>query len=498
MELIRTDLQYYEPTHTLKTTFTESTDSIVPDIEPDIGRILCAYASVTAKDELPQNDRILLSGIVNAVVLYRPDGQDVIRFLQIPLSFAHIEETPGILSDSPCFVRCQVGQVTAKAVNSRKVNVTATLSLEIELYAASGTELTEEIDPQGEALELLYGKQTLPMLHQVLVREYTILDDVELPGAQGLQLVCAQGTLHPVSCQPNTDQVTLSGEALLSLILMDDTGALQPMTQTIPYTQVLDAPGIASALPACARLAMRNLDCMLREDGVLSVGIGVRSLILQQAEHTIQTIEDLYHLHRELCYDTREVDLYTYQSDSPFQLESVAQMPVGHPATEILTAEGICTSLETQDSTLEARIQASVLYRDPAGTIRAEHQALTVPLSASAFPDNTQPQDVSVRIAASPGGENNLQLRTTISGNLVKQKRIPVRDITALSADTPRPPVEQPDTTLILRYIHASMPLWEIAKQYASTMQAIRQVNSLPEQTDTVSDTMLLIPIYAQ
>ena len=84
MEPIRTDLQYFEPTHTIHTSFTERTDAIVPDAEPDIGRILCAYASVSVKDELPQNDRILLSGTVNAVVLFRPDGQDTIRFLQIP------------------------------------------------------------------------------------------------------------------------------------------------------------------------------------------------------------------------------------------------------------------------------------------------------------------------------------------------------------------------------------------------------------------------------
>ena len=73
-----------------------------------------------------------------------------------------------------------------------------------------------------------------------------------------------------------------------------------------------------------------------------------------------------------------------------------------------------------------------------------------------------------------------------------------MRDITALSADTPRPPLEPAGTTLILRYIHTAVPLWEIGKQYASTAQAIRQANALPDGTDTVADTMLLIPVYAQ
>lgn len=498
MELIRTDLQYYEPTHTLHSMFTESTDAIVPDAEPDIGHILCAYASVTVKDELPQSDRILLSGNASVTVLYRPDGQDAIRLLQIPLSFAHIEETPGILPDSPCFLRCQVGSVAARAVNSRKVNVAVTFVLEIDVFAESGLTLTEEIDPQGEALELLYGQQTVSLLCYAAAREFTVLDDLELPGAQGLRLICARGALRPAGCQPSPDQLTLSGEALLWLLLMDDTGALVTMTQAIPYTQVLDAPGLRGSLPTCARLALRSLDCMLREDGVLSVGLGVRALVTQQAEQTIQVIRDLYHLHRELHCDTREVTLCTYAADAPFQLESAVQMPVGRAAAEILSADGTCLSAEAHGGALEAQIQVCLLYRDPTGAVCAESQPLTVPLAATGLPEGAAPQDLSVQLSAAPGGEGSVSLRVTATGNLVTQAQIPIRDITALCADAPRQPADQPGTTLVLRYIHTPTPLWEIAKQYASTAQAIRQANALPEGTETAADTMLLIPVYAQ
>lgn len=499
MEPIRTDLQYFEPTHTIQTSFTERTDAIVPDAEPDIGRILCAYASVTVKDELPQNDRILLSGTVNAVVLYRPDGQDTIRFLQIPLSFAHIEETPGILPENPCFVRCQVADVSASAVNSRKVSVTASLSLEVNVFVPSGVSLTEEIDPEGDdALEVLYGSQTIPLLRHADVREYTVLDDIELAGAQGLRLMSARAVLRPATCQSGEGQVTLSGEALLSLLLIDDTGALQPMSQTIPYTQVLDAPGLHASLPTSARLALRNLDCMLREDGVLSVGLGVRALLLQQGDETIQTVRDLYHLHKVLNFDARDVSLCAYHTDAPFMLESSAVMPVVRPASEILMADGVCLALDTKSTSPEARVQVSLLYRDPAGTVCAEQQVLSAPLPGLALPDGAQPCDLSARVTASPGSDGNVPLRIVIGGDFVTQQQVPVHDITALSADTPRPPLEPAGTTLILRYIHTAMPLWDIAKQYASTAQAIRQANALPDGADTVADTMLLIPIYAQ
>ena len=76
------------------------------------------------------------------------------------------------------------GQRAARAVNSRKVNVAVTFVLEIDVFAESGLTLTEEIDPQGEALELLYGQQTVSLLCYAAAREFTALDDLELPGAQ--------------------------------------------------------------------------------------------------------------------------------------------------------------------------------------------------------------------------------------------------------------------------------------------------------------------------
>lgn len=498
MEPIRTDLQFYAPTHTIQTTFTERTDAIVPDAEPDIGQILCAYASVSVKDELPQSDRILLSGTVHAVVLYRPDGQDTIRALQIPLSFAHIEETPGILPDNPCFVRCVVGDVSASAVNSRKVSVTASLGLDIAVFASTEVSLTEQIDAQGEALEVLCQAQALPLLCCAQAREYTVLDDVELAGAQGLHLLCARAALHPVSCQAAADQVTLSGEAVLSLLMVDDTGTLQPMSQAIPYTQVLDAPGIQPSLPVSVRLALRNLDCMLREDGVLSVGLGVRALLLQQTEQMVQTVRDLYHLHRVLDYETRPVTLDTCRTDGPFALDTAAVMQVARPASEILTADGICLALDTKPQPPEARIQVSLLYRDPSGAVCAEQQVVSAPLSGLTLSAQAQPCDLSARVSASPGSDGSVPLRITVCGDLVSQAQVTLTDLTALSADTPRPPSDTSGAAMMLRYVQDAVPLWEIAKQYASTMQAIRQANALPEELDTVADTMLLIPIYAQ
>ncbi len=491
MEFMRTDLQYYAPMCVRHTTFTETTDTIVPDTEPDIGRILCAFGAVSVKDELPQNDRILVSGIVHVVVLYRPDGQDGIRFLQIPLSFAHIEETQGITADQPCFVRCHLQHVSARAVNSRKVSVTGDIGLEIDLYQKKQSAVTEHIEPDGTDLQVRYGTQPLNLLQTVLTREYTVLDDVEIPGAEGMKLIHTRGALGPVTCQSGNAQLTISGEVQLTLLLLDDTGKLRSLTHAVPYTQVLEASGVTEDMPVTVRLTLRNLDCMLREEeGILSMGACARALIQQRKEQTLQTIEDLYHLKKQIELTESSVELYDDAVPQPFQSEGLAQLTLTYPASEIILTDAVCTAVGQETM----KLQVCVLYQDDTGNLWGEMQDTTVPLvlGQTAY---TQLRDLTVHLTTARSAERDLQLRASVNGTVLCGAPISVRDITGLTAEQDREPVDQAGTTLILRYIQEGTTLWEIAKQYASTVSDIQNANELPEHTDQVSEIMLLIPI---
>ena len=52
-----------------------------------------------------------------------------------------------------------------------------------------------------------------------------------------------------------------------------------------------------------------------------------------------------------------------------------------------------------------------------------------------------------------------------------------------------------PDVTLVLRRVDEGEQLWDIARQYATTMSAIKSANNLPEDTKALKEQMLLIPL---
>ena len=167
MELIRNSIACYDIILDKVSTYEESTDAIVPDTYPDIARIAYADGIINMKEESVQNDRILVSGTVNTTVLYQPEGETGLRRLDVPVSFAYIEEVRGCNSESKCFVRCTVTAVKAHAVNSRKMSVTVKLCFEVTAYQQSELCHTQSIQPADEQLEVLYQTEDIKMLKKV-------------------------------------------------------------------------------------------------------------------------------------------------------------------------------------------------------------------------------------------------------------------------------------------------------------------------------------------
>lgn len=493
MELVRKSIPCFDVILDNVSAYEESTDAIVPDAFPDIARIIYAGGIVSVKDLTPQSDRVLVSGTVAACVLYQPEADAPVQRLDIPLSFAHIEEARGVDAESRCFVRCSAADVCARAVNSRKVSVTVKLCFEITAYQAGGMQYTEQIQAEDPPLEVLYDTQEIYLLRDVACQSFTVLDDLEWSGAEGLELLHTDCTLRQKECRAMNGRLLLRGEAALHLLLRDDTGAVQQAEQGVSFTQMLELDGLSEGERPAVRLAVRSLDCVLTPGGVLSVGIGVDAAVLRDQAHKVQTIRDLYQTKHELHTQVAPVKVRGSMLCGGFTADGTAGVPLGMKASQYLGARAVCTGLQAGEDGLHARLDAQILYMDEEGALYQAHRALHVPLRVSALPPDAWLSDPEVQAAMSPSGEDAVSLHLTLTGLAVSRPQHIFQDVTAVELGAARESAR--DVSLILRRVDEGEKLWDLAKAYATTAAAIRSANGMAQDQQTTKAQMLLIPV---
>ena len=489
MELNQTSICYYDRRLGRTASCTESTDAIVPDTFPDIGRVVCAYGTAAVKDQTPQSGRLLISGTVRTTVLYEPDGDGGLRRLSIPISFAHIEECDGLDADAVCFVSCKAASVDATSVNSRKVSVSVQLCFEVEGYQKVTCAVTESVDlPQ---VETRCTPCTVTLVEQAQSCPLTILEDVTLPDAGDLLLLHTTCTLRATECRAMNGKVELKGEAAVTCLALQEDDAVRMLNSTTPFTHILEMPVISEGDTVTATLAAREVDCRLEPDGLLSYTISAAALITMRQMQTVQKIDDLYLPGREVHLQQENVTVHSMPSPSPFATEVTETLQTAQHVSHVIAASALCCGIKRMGGDdLQVTTAVHLLYLGDDQKLCSLQRMVPLTVQCAA---KGELSGMELTARASAAGEQGLTLTVSISGQAAEEAHCTFRCITGMETEAVNKPLD--GVTLVLRYIDAEQPLWDIAKACGTTMEAIRRANELAADAQNVAQTMLLIPI---
>ncbi len=494
MDLTKTTLHWSRPLLDTQHTYEESADAIVPDTFPDISRICAAYGCAHLKDDAPQSGRLLISGSISVTVLYAAEGGGL-RRMNVPVSFAHIEESAGITDSSQVFVSCQVVNTSAQVMNSRKLSVNAILSIRCAVFSQEELQLTSGISSPDQELELLSSTHTLTIPCAVQRQEFTIMDDLEQPDVRRFQeLFAPYCDLRMTECRILGGKAVLKGECILHLLGLTQEQELDHLDCSMPFTQIFDAPSFADTHQIGIRFSLRHLDAERQDETQLSVGVGINVLLTAFATHTIPAIEDVYHLSYPIRAETQSVEIPSSHPMAEFACEATETIPAGMRVISVTdTRAALDTILYEQNRTI-LRMMASVLYQSDDNEYYSISRAVHMPLHLPDDIPSAQVTGMVCRASATISGENSVVLSLSGRCSLLCEETLRISDVQSLELDTSAEPERIP-VSLILRSVEQEERLWDIAKHYRTTVDAIRQANQISAECHSTSSRMLLIPV---
>ncbi len=494
MELTKHTLDWNRPVIDTFHTYEETADAIVPDTFPDILRISAAYGTAQLNDDSPQSGRVLISGSVQVTVLYVPEHGGL-RRLSVPISFAHIEEDGGITEDSRVFVSCQVVSTSAGIMNSRKLSVSAILSVRCSVYSHETLSLTDGIGESDGKVEILSATHTVTVPTAIQRREFTIMDDLTVPEAGHLEEVFAPcGDIHLTDCRILNGKAVLKGECMIHMLGMTAEHQLDRIDCSMPFTQIFDAPSFDEHHQLDVRFSLRHLDVQKHEEEELSVGLGINVLLTAFATHTFSSISDVYHLQYPVKTEIHPVVIPASRPLSDVLCDCSDTVPVGMKVVSVTDVRSALDTILQDGGHTSLRMMTTILYASDDGEYYSISRAMHIPLQLPEGIRTVHLSSLTCRTTATVSGENSVVLSLSGRCSLLCEETLHLSDVSSLEIDRSQVS-ERSSVSVILRYVEQEEPLWDIAKHYHTTVDAIRHANQLSEDCPTAASRMLLIPV---
>ncbi len=498
MELIfqETQVNYLKQTVNETVYLEQTADIVVPDALPDIERVVDAFGMAMVRSADCTSSGLGVEGIVQAGVLFASeDGSVHPIHAQIPFSVRRETGEQGTLQ-----CKCTLRSVDARALNSRKLLVRVSIACELCVLTAAEHTCYDITEP---APNLQLKRTVLPLNLPLAVGEksFSVHEELELTSEQPaierlLKYVCRTQIAEQKIVG---DKAVFKGAVQLQALYEDEKGNLSRGQWSVPFSQYAQ---LGKELDeAQLHTVLRMLSAEVEPDSqsasrrlLLSIELMAQCMACGHSE--LSVIEDAFctdaELTAELCRLNIEgiLDCKTLHENLTLRDET--------PAKSIVDAcmyfDALHTKRNAEGVELEFSVNCNVLYLDEEGKLQGKT------LRGEASQALALAQNGVCRLVQADGGEifctaghSGMELRLPLA---VTVECAAEEDLQAVCgaqiAQMQREDGRRP--SVILRRTENDEELWQLAKNYRTSVQTIMQANELQEQM-LEAGAMLLIPM---
>ena len=212
---------------------------IVPDIKPDIVKPIDLSGNVCIYKKEIINGRVKIDGTIDSNIIYLVDsGDELIRGLNSNIDFSEFLEIDSNISQADIDANIVLKNMECDVLNGRKVNLKATIEINVRLYSNDGISILKDINGISSSYENTFEVEDKPniTLEQVdgkikaTIESKNNIDYVMYYWDED-EANAMKGTINNTKTEPMID--VLEGTHTLNIIAVDVNGNQTKKSQKI-------------------------------------------------------------------------------------------------------------------------------------------------------------------------------------------------------------------------------------------------------------------------
>lgn len=497
------------------TQFTIDDDFNVPDAKADMDKIIVSTGNVLLEDIDTLENKVRISGIVVFKMLYQTDaGPDKLECYEGEIPFEEAVNVDGILAGDKIDLNCLLEDLYVTIINSRKFEVRGLIG--IKLWAC------EQVAVEG-ATGVMNGSgiecrnETIPFTNNVASHKdiFRVKEEIELPASKPNigRILWDEVTFHGMEAKVVDEGVHIKGEMEVFVIYKadDDSSPIQYQSGVREFEGVVPCPDVSEG--------------MILDDNI-TVGKGMLS-VKADADGEDRIVQVDYNLNVDMkVYEDMELmivgdmfspsaNIETEREQFPYEnllirnnakTKAAYKEKIKSSLPQVLQIVHVSGTVDMDDVTLseesigvEGAVKAGILYVSSDDNRPVQQIELVIPFSYQVESAPLNNQD-SVRITPSLDQISAMM----VSGDEVEVKAVINMNITVFSrksvdviTDMNILPIDWDKKAAmpgIIGYVvKDGDSIWSIAKECFSTLDSIRSINNLSDDTIQPGDKLIIV-----
>ena len=483
-------------------------DINLPDYCPDIQRILkCQiYPQITSRSIT--GDRLMLDGCYTVKIFYLDPEGTCVRCYECDDSYTAEIALKQPADNALILASPRVEYVNCRASSPRRLNVHGSFSLCAKIVAAGPCDAVSNI--AGDDVEQKKSQVSVNELAGFAQQQFSVDEVLEL--GQGKppveSIVRSDAFVVLQDCKIAAGKLMTKGEANVKFLYRasGDTGALETMEYALPFTQMLDCDGVSEDCFCSVRMEPAGVEAQVKNDysgdkSFFDTQVKIHATARAYRAKNVVLVSDAYSRRFDLNVDAKpktmenlaEVVSDTLVHKTELSMEGGAVTQVVDVWSEMASATATVTDGKIA---LKGKYSLCVLARNDQNSpvyferlVDFEHEMHCASEGDLKCEPAVDTGAVSYRIAGS-GIETKTELR--IQAEVTRN--ISFQDVSAVTADETKPIPCDGAASLCLYFADAGESLWSIARNYRTSVAAVRAENGI--SGDAVENRgMLLIPM---
>ena len=479
-------------------------DEIVPDIKPDILSVVSSNGNVCIHKKEISDGKIKIDGSINSYIIYIADDEKSnIRTINANLEFSKTLEIKDLKRTMSVETKEQLLNIDCKILNGRKINLKATVEIELTVYSNEQIDYIEKIEEQDD-IQLLNKTMTINSLVGTGTTRVYAKDTLSIDESDNLsEIMKLDFFLENQENKISYNKILAKSDLNIKIMYLTDDGRIRTLDSKIPTVGFIDIQNIAENDIPDISYEVKNILVKPNnsEEHSVYVEIEMEITCFVYKKQEVNMIQDLYGRKKYLTYTQKDIKImnkeqqisekYTFKKQE--KIEEIAKNKIYD-----VEVRPMILSTEIEEGKVIYKGNANLIFiysqNEKSGVdIKNIVEPFEFELTSNQITKKTkiQTQIKTTRKDFVVMSDENIDIKLEFEFKLNITKENTITIIEDVKEDEDK---NIQKYSIVIYYAKEGDTIWKIAKKFGSTVDEIIKINNIENADSIMVGEQLFIP----